>query len=250
MPQLSPEAVLECARGRGICAATGASWSSTATRTGSIRSASRTPHRWWQNSTGPGAGTMRPSAKSTPLPAELAAQEIPGGRSACARRLRRCTSTAAFAMRYFRGGAGAGRSSAPRRSGQWVGRFLGRIHAVGRSAPFRHRARLDVEELGFKSRDFVLDGDWLPDYLAPKYEDGHRCAARGGRAQHPQLARRGSRSDPRRLPSRQHPLDRSRPALRRSRRLRDRAGDSGPVDAARRECRGNAGAAHRHARGL
>src|ERR1700721_895572 len=52
----------------------------------------------------------------------------------------------------------------------WVGRFLGRIHAVGRSAPFRHRARLDVEELGMKSRDFVLDGGWLPDYLAPKYE--------------------------------------------------------------------------------
>jgi Ser/Thr protein kinase RdoA (MazF antagonist) len=52
----------------------------------------------------------------------------------------------------------------------WVGRFLGRIHAVGRSAPFHHRARLDVEELGMNSREFVLDGGWLPDYLAPKYE--------------------------------------------------------------------------------
>jgi Ser/Thr protein kinase RdoA (MazF antagonist) len=52
----------------------------------------------------------------------------------------------------------------------WVGRFLGRIHAVGRSAPFRHRARLDAQELGRRSRDFVLDGGWLPEYLEPKYE--------------------------------------------------------------------------------
>jgi len=54
---------------------------------------------------------------------------------------------------------------------QWVGRFLGRIHAVGRSASFRARARLSVEELGRRARDFVLDGDWLPDYLADKYAD-------------------------------------------------------------------------------
>ncbi|HTV95057.1 MAG TPA: serine/threonine protein kinase [Steroidobacteraceae bacterium] len=53
---------------------------------------------------------------------------------------------------------------------QWVGRFLGRIHAVGRSAAFRHRGRLDVQELGRRSRDFLLEGDWLPDYLALKYE--------------------------------------------------------------------------------
>src|ERR1700728_4386330 len=39
---------------------------------------------------------------------------------------------------------------------QWAGRFLGRIHAVGRSAPFRARAELSVSELGFAARDFVL----------------------------------------------------------------------------------------------
>jgi Ser/Thr protein kinase RdoA (MazF antagonist) len=53
---------------------------------------------------------------------------------------------------------------------QWVGRFLGRIHAVGRSASFQHRVRLDAEELGRRARDFILDGDWLPEYLAAKYE--------------------------------------------------------------------------------
>jgi Ser/Thr protein kinase RdoA (MazF antagonist) len=53
---------------------------------------------------------------------------------------------------------------------EWVGRFLGRIHAVGRARRFEHRQRLSIEELGRKARDFVLDGDWMPDYLATKYE--------------------------------------------------------------------------------
>ncbi|HXC07946.1 MAG TPA: serine/threonine protein kinase [Steroidobacteraceae bacterium] len=54
---------------------------------------------------------------------------------------------------------------------EWVGRFLGRIHAVGRAARFHERARLSVEVLGRQSRDFVLEGDWMPDYLATKYAD-------------------------------------------------------------------------------
>jgi Ser/Thr protein kinase RdoA (MazF antagonist) len=52
-----------------------------------------------------------------------------------------------------------------------VGRFLGRIHGVGRAARFRHRKQLSLEELGRDARDFVLDGDWMPDYLAAKYAD-------------------------------------------------------------------------------
>ncbi|MEP6546109.1 MAG: serine/threonine protein kinase [Gammaproteobacteria bacterium] len=54
---------------------------------------------------------------------------------------------------------------------EWVGRFLGRIHAVGRAGRFYERTRLSIEDLGFKARDFVLDGDWMPDYLATKYAD-------------------------------------------------------------------------------
>jgi Ser/Thr protein kinase RdoA (MazF antagonist) len=54
---------------------------------------------------------------------------------------------------------------------EWVGRFLGRIHAVGRAARFSERTRLSAEDLGRNARDFVLDGDWMPDYLAIKYED-------------------------------------------------------------------------------
>jgi Ser/Thr protein kinase RdoA (MazF antagonist) len=54
---------------------------------------------------------------------------------------------------------------------EWVGRFLGRIHGVGRAGRFAHRRQLSAAELGRNARDFVLDGDWMPDYLATKYED-------------------------------------------------------------------------------
>ena len=64
---------------------------------------------------------------------------------------------------------------------EWVGRFLGRIHAVGRAAPFHERPRLSVEELGRKARDFVLDLDLMPDYLVDEVCGPHGCAARGSR---------------------------------------------------------------------
>ena len=54
---------------------------------------------------------------------------------------------------------------------EWVGRFLGRIHAVGRASRFQERASLSMEDLGRNARDFVLDGDWMPDYLASKYAE-------------------------------------------------------------------------------
>jgi Ser/Thr protein kinase RdoA (MazF antagonist) len=54
---------------------------------------------------------------------------------------------------------------------EWVGRFLGRIHGVGRAARFSERKRLSIQELGHDSRDVVLEGDWMPDYLATKYAD-------------------------------------------------------------------------------
>jgi Ser/Thr protein kinase RdoA (MazF antagonist) len=54
---------------------------------------------------------------------------------------------------------------------EWVGRFLGRIHAVGRAGRFQERNRLSVEDLGRNARDFILEGDWMPDYLATKYAD-------------------------------------------------------------------------------
>jgi Ser/Thr protein kinase RdoA (MazF antagonist) len=45
---------------------------------------------------------------------------------------------------------------------KWMGRFLGRIHAVGARQSFTHRPTLDRESFGSASRDFLRAGDWLP----------------------------------------------------------------------------------------
>lgn len=53
---------------------------------------------------------------------------------------------------------------------EWMGRFLGRIHAVGRQQRFHHRERIEVARMGESSRDFLLDAGWLPDHLCEAYE--------------------------------------------------------------------------------
>ncbi len=43
-----------------------------------------------------------------------------------------------------------------------IGRFLGRIHAVGAEAGYAHRPPLEPGVFGDDSRDFLLQGDWIP----------------------------------------------------------------------------------------
>ena len=74
-----------------------------------------------------------------------------------------------FAVFARRGGRWPELGTAEER--EWVGRFLGRIHAVGRAGRFVHRPRLSIQELGYRARETVLGGDWMPDYLAAKYAD-------------------------------------------------------------------------------
>ncbi|MDP9044189.1 MAG: serine/threonine protein kinase [Pseudomonadota bacterium] len=45
---------------------------------------------------------------------------------------------------------------------EWIGRFIGRMHAVGRIAPFRHRQHLDVETFGTANRDWLLAAGVVP----------------------------------------------------------------------------------------
>jgi Ser/Thr protein kinase RdoA (MazF antagonist) len=102
--------------------------------------------------------------------AELAAQEIPvvapltqDGESLHVHR--------GFRYAVFPRRGGHWPELASRDDREWVGRFLGRIHAVGRAGYFRERNALSVEDLGRNARDFVLAGDWMPDYLAVKYAE-------------------------------------------------------------------------------
>jgi Ser/Thr protein kinase RdoA (MazF antagonist) len=54
---------------------------------------------------------------------------------------------------------------------EWLGRFLGRLHAVGAVQRFRSRPTLDRVELGVRSVEQVLAGDWLPPHLVASYEE-------------------------------------------------------------------------------
>jgi Ser/Thr protein kinase RdoA (MazF antagonist) len=68
----------------------------------------------------------------------------------------------------------------PRAGGRWpelattderqrMGRFLARIHSVGRGRSFRHRPRLDWRVLGRETADFLLTEGWIPTHIEQAY---------------------------------------------------------------------------------
>jgi Ser/Thr protein kinase RdoA (MazF antagonist) len=52
---------------------------------------------------------------------------------------------------------------------EWIGRFLGRLHAIGRARPFAARPALDPETFGHEPRRYLLDQGWLPRELSDVY---------------------------------------------------------------------------------
>ena len=52
---------------------------------------------------------------------------------------------------------------------QWIGRFLGRIHAVGAARRFEHRARLSPQAMGRDAVAFLLEAGTVPEYLEHRY---------------------------------------------------------------------------------
>ena len=53
---------------------------------------------------------------------------------------------------------------------EWMGRFLGRIHLVGKRQRFRQRGRIEIERLGHEPREYLLEHDWIPPHLQTAYE--------------------------------------------------------------------------------
>src|SRR4051812_12635491 len=45
---------------------------------------------------------------------------------------------------------------------EWMGRFIGRIHAVGAVEPFHERPTLDIATFGEQPRDYLLANDFIP----------------------------------------------------------------------------------------
>jgi Ser/Thr protein kinase RdoA (MazF antagonist) len=52
---------------------------------------------------------------------------------------------------------------------EWIGRFLGRIHAVGASQPFKYRETLSVDNLGWQSFNWLRESGLLPPETANAY---------------------------------------------------------------------------------
>ncbi len=86
----------------------------------------------------------------------------------------------------------------------WMGRFLGRIHAVGATRAFVHRRALDVATLGDEPSTFVLERGFVPSDLAPAYRTPGGAVAREDPIRLP--ARFPAAAPAWRLPSRQHPV--------------------------------------------
>jgi Ser/Thr protein kinase RdoA (MazF antagonist) len=52
----------------------------------------------------------------------------------------------------------------------WLGRFIGRIHAVGRIRPFKHRPALTPQRFGAESIATIIEGRWLPPHMEIAFE--------------------------------------------------------------------------------
>jgi Ser/Thr protein kinase RdoA (MazF antagonist) len=62
---------------------------------------------------------------------------------------------------------------------EWLGRFIGRIHAVGMIEPYRERPTLDIQSFGFEPREFLLTHGFIPKDVRPAYESVVQMALDG-----------------------------------------------------------------------
>jgi Ser/Thr protein kinase RdoA (MazF antagonist) len=66
---------------------------------------------------------------------------------------------------------------------EWIGRFLGRIHAVGATRPFKLRPALNVETFGIEPRDWLLASGMIPGDLKDSWSTTVEVALRSVRHQ-------------------------------------------------------------------
>ena len=59
---------------------------------------------------------------------------------------------------------------------EWIGRFVGRMHAVGAKAPYTERQTLDVQTFGHTNRNWLLAQDIIPPDAATAWEQVTRDA--------------------------------------------------------------------------
>ena len=120
--------------------------------------------------------------------AELAQAEVPAvpARATRERTLHRYDG---FWFAAFERRGGRAPELSDRKVLERIGRFLGRLHAVGLRATYRHRPTLDVESFGLEPSAYLLEAGWIPPELAPVYrgvvrdaiDEARRCFERAGR---------------------------------------------------------------------
>lgn len=54
---------------------------------------------------------------------------------------------------------------------EWLGRFLGRLHAVGSTRSFQHRFQLNVQNHGYQCYHYLLKHNFIPAELISRYSD-------------------------------------------------------------------------------
>ncbi|WP_269532991.1 serine/threonine protein kinase [Chitinimonas sp. BJYL2] len=64
---------------------------------------------------------------------------------------------------------------------EWIGRFLGRIHAIGQTEPFVHRPAIDIHTFGEEPVAWLLDSDFIPTELRDDYRAQTQLALDGVR---------------------------------------------------------------------
>jgi Ser/Thr protein kinase RdoA (MazF antagonist) len=120
--------------------------------------------------------------------AELAEREVPAvpplalnGRTLC--------EHAGFRFAVFPRRGGRTPELERRDTLEWIGRFIGRIHAVGAVRPFAERPALDAETFGREPRDWLRAHDFVPPDLREAWQSTvdqalqgvARCYERAGR---------------------------------------------------------------------
>lgn len=52
---------------------------------------------------------------------------------------------------------------------EWMGRFIGRLHAVGACTSFQHRIKLNTQSYGHEPYQFLVEHDFIPDELKQNF---------------------------------------------------------------------------------
>jgi Ser/Thr protein kinase RdoA (MazF antagonist) len=110
---------------------------------------------------------------------ELAGEEIPAVEPLAFAGAGTLVRFAAFRFAVYPNCGGRAPELEQKETRERLGRFIGRIHAVGARTPFAHRPALDVASFGEEPRDWLLAHGFIPPDLADAYRSVAAMALAG-----------------------------------------------------------------------